>query len=88
MREFDSVAMLKIGDLKSVDGIITDSNISQQMLDKYEKQDVNVFIENLSNRNYLVHWRSLFTDERQSLFALFHLSAYFKTYAANTLCTL
>lgn len=42
--KFDSVAMLKIGDLKSVDGIITDTNISQQVLEKYEKQDVNVFI--------------------------------------------
>ncbi|TQR16274.1 DeoR/GlpR family DNA-binding transcription regulator [Psychrobacillus soli] len=42
--KFDSVAMLKIGDLKSVDGIITDSNISQPVLEKYEKHDIHVFV--------------------------------------------
>ncbi|WP_342506629.1 DeoR/GlpR family DNA-binding transcription regulator [Sporosarcina sp. FSL K6-2383] len=41
--KFDSIAMLNIGNLQSVDGIITDSNISQQLLDKYEKHDINIF---------------------------------------------
>lgn len=42
--KFDSIAMLKIGNLKSVDGIITDPNVSQPMLEKYEEHDINIFM--------------------------------------------
>ncbi|WP_249872371.1 DeoR/GlpR family DNA-binding transcription regulator [Oceanobacillus saliphilus] len=41
--KFDNTAMLRIGDLQSVDGIITDSMISPSILEEYEKNDVHLF---------------------------------------------
>lgn len=41
--KFDKTAMLRIGDLKSVNGIITDPMISPAIAQEYEKNEVHLF---------------------------------------------
>lgn len=43
--KFDAVAMMKIGHLRSVDGIITDSKISSSLIEKYQEHHLNIYFE-------------------------------------------